>query len=116
MRVGLAVAAVALAATGCSGGSEPPPHPTDFVSKATWTDAIWPFTVAEGLLTCHDPDRVTFTAEGVEYALNDAAKSTGEFPDITPVLRKGYVEINDERQPVKVPRGPMIDRGRDLCD
>jgi hypothetical protein len=31
-------------------------------------------------------------------------------------LRPGYVEINDQRQPVPVPiSSRMVDRGRELC-
>jgi hypothetical protein len=48
--------------------------PAGFIAEATWPDepypsaAPWPFTVAEDVLICHAPHRVTFTADGVEYA------------------------------------------------
>lgn len=67
---------------------------------------------------CHPPHRVTFTADGVEYALNGAAKSTGQFHDVAAVWRDGgpgYVEINGMTQGVKFSLGPMIVRGLDLC-
>jgi hypothetical protein len=66
---------------------------------------------------CHAPHRVTFTADGIEYALNGAAKSTGQFQDVNPILRDtgGYVEIIDTRLPAKQGVGPMVVRGLDLC-
>jgi hypothetical protein len=118
MRAVLTVAAAALAAAGCDGSSEPSSQPVGFVSEATWTDGPWPFTVTDGVLMCHAPHRVTFTAKGVEYALNSAAKSTGQFQNVNPLVRDGgpgYVEINDTRVPVKQGLGPMIVRGLDLC-
>src|SRR5207249_970254 len=97
MLAGLTVAAAMLAVAGCDGISEPPPQPAGFVSQATWTDGQWPFTVSEGVLMCDAPHRVTFTANGARYALNGAAKSTGQFQDVNPIVRDagGYVEIND---------------------
>ena len=36
--------------------------------------------------------------------------------DVKTVLSSGYVEINDQRQPIPVPiSSRMVDRGRDLC-
>jgi hypothetical protein len=60
---------------------------------------------------------VTFAADGVRYALNGAAKSTGQFQDVNPTLRdtSGYVEINDTRVPAKQGVGPLVVRGLDLC-
>jgi hypothetical protein len=63
---------------------------------------------------------VTFTAAGVEYALNDAATRSGHFRTPAPTLRKrstGYVEIGDERHPVYSGPSikPMLSRGLDLC-
>jgi hypothetical protein len=124
MSVRLTVAVAALTAAGCGGSSEPPPPPVGFVSQATWPDkpypsgGPWPFTVTEGVLMCHAPHRVTFTANGVEYALNGAAKSAGQFQNVNAIWRDagpGYVEINGTRQPVKQDLGPMIVRGLDLC-
>ena len=80
-------------------------------------DGPWPFTVSEGVLMCDAPHRVTFAADGVRYALNGAAKSTGQFQDVNPIVRDtgGYVEINDTRVPAKQGLGPMVVRGLDLC-
>lgn len=102
-RMGLVVAAaaVALATTGCAEGSKPPP--TAEITRAEWREAnvgFWPFTVDEGVLTCHAPDRVTFTANGTEYALSDSARWVGHYPSVSPILAEGYVAIGNERQPV----------------
>jgi hypothetical protein len=91
------------------------------VSRATWTDGPWPLTVSEGVLRCRFSYRVTFTAQGAEYALNSAATSSGQFPDIGELLPDGpvgYVTIDDTQQPVRGGPGleAMLARGLDLCD
>lgn len=79
------------------------------MSEATWTGGDWPFTVADGMLQCGAPDRVTFTSGGVIYALNGSAKSAGAFEDVAPIWK-------DSNFPgVKVNIGPMIDKGLTLC-
>lgn len=101
--------------------SPSPASITEHVSKATWTDGPWPFTVSEGMLRCRFSYHVTFTSGGVEYALSGAAKKAGQFGDIDDVMPDGpvgYVVIGDVRQPVKM--GPsvfrVLSRGLDLCD
>jgi hypothetical protein len=91
------------------------------LSKATWTDGPWPFTVSEGVLRCRFSYRVTFTTGGVEYALNRAAEKAAQFGDINDILPDGpvgYVVIGDVWQPV--PTGPstyrVLSHGIDLCD
>ena len=111
-----AVAVVALALAGCADDPKPPPRAE--VSKSTWHETNtgpWPFIVDDGVLTCHPPDWVTFTADGTEYALTDSARWIGHFEDVSPILVKGYVEIADERQPVPTSFGSVTDRGRELC-
>jgi hypothetical protein len=111
--------AVTLALAGCA--SNPAPSASIEVSEAQWRlDEIsggWPFTVPQGVLTCHHPDWITFTANGTEYALSDSARWIGDYPSVAPILRRGYVEINAERQPipVSVSNHPMTERGRTLC-
>lgn len=90
------------------------------MTRAQWEGDIangtWPFTVDRGVLTCHPPDWVTFTADGTEYALTDDARWLGHYQDVNAVLRPGSVEVNDERQPVPVEvTDTMVDRGGDLC-
>jgi hypothetical protein len=116
-RVALAAAAAALALAGCAGESKS--LVSVEVSKAEWQNAtdrgLWPFTVDEGVVTCHAPDWVTFTADGTEYALSDNARWIGRYPSVSPILVKGYVEIGNERQPVPTPFDSVTDRGRELC-
>jgi hypothetical protein len=77
--------------------------------------------VSEGVLRCRFSYRVTFTAQGAEYALNPAATSSGQFRDIGELLPDGpvgFVTIGDTQEPVRA--GPsltaMLARGLDLCD
>jgi hypothetical protein len=114
-RVCLVVFA-ALAVVGCShqddavkGAPPPPLTPTAVsppLSKATWTDGLWPFTVPDGVLKCYVEDSMqTITSGGVEYGLNATARRFGNFRDIDEIAPAanppGYVEINGVRQPVK---------------
>ena len=117
-RVCTALTLTALVVGGCA--DEPPPPRTAEVSRTQWQSepdtGPWPFTVDRGVLTCQPPDWVTFTADGTEYALTDYARWLGHYQDVKAVLSPGYVQINDQRQPVPVPISPrMVDRGRDLC-
>ncbi|MDT5334534.1 MAG: hypothetical protein QOD90_39 [Mycobacterium sp.] len=115
----------AMAAAGCgsdSSATAPPPIVTA-VSEATWSDGPWPLIVSEGVLRCRYSYQVTFTANGQEYALNRKAVQSGHFADIEAIARPrppgpfGYVEINDERQPIYAgpDTGSLIFRGLDLC-
>lgn len=117
IRTGLAIAVTAFAVAGC--GDEPQPARSTEVSKTAWQIEAdvgsWPFTVDRGVLTCHAPDRVTFTADGTEYALSDTARWIGRYPSVSAILVKGYVEIGNERQPVPTSFESMTDRGRELC-
>jgi hypothetical protein len=113
----LIVAVIALAVAGCADES-PPPGSTD-VSRTAWqngtNNGLWPFTVDEGILTCHAPDWVTFSVNGTEYALNDDARWLGHYQDVSAILVKGSVTIGNERQSVATSYGSMTDRGRALC-
>jgi hypothetical protein len=78
-------------------------------------------TVSEGVLRCRYSYRVTFTAQGVEYALSHAATTSGQFRNIDelrPAGPDGFVTIGDTQQ--RVTFGPslvaMLARGLDLCD
>lgn len=106
-----------LAVAGC--GNEPTPPARAEVSATEWRNdgnsGFWPFTVEKGVLTCHSPDHVTFTANGTEYALSDRARWIGHYPSVSAILVKGYVEIDDERQPVPISFESVTRRGRELC-
>ena len=117
IRVAAAVTTAALVLAGCADESKPPIHTE--VSKAQWqnatTDGTWLFTVAQGTLACYAPDIVTFTVNGTEYALSDDARWIGQYPSVSPLLVKGYVEIKGERQPVVTSFDAVTNRGRELC-
>ena len=116
-RARLAVAVIALVLTGCAEES-PPPRSAE-VSRTAWqtesNHGLWPFTVDEGILTCHAPGWVTFTANGTEYALNDDARWLGRYQDVSAILVKGFVTVGNERQRVPTSYRAMADRARELC-
>jgi hypothetical protein len=83
------------------------------ISAATWTGGTWPFTVAEGDLGCINQGRMqiqTFTAGGITYSLNWAAKGTGRYPPVDAVWRA------DPKVPrAKVDIAEVMDKARSLC-
>ena len=86
-----------------------PNRPAGYVSESTWSDGPWPFTVPDGTLMCTS-QRVTFTANRTMYALNGAAKSTGQFAPIDAIWK------DDPSHPgLKINLGPMIQKGLSLC-
>jgi hypothetical protein len=113
----VALGAIGIILTSCT--PETKPVASLPISRDEWQDGEnngrWPFTIAEGVLMCHAPDWVTFTANGTEYALSDDARWKGRFSDVAPILIKGYVEIGGARQPVPTSFENVTDRGRDLC-
>jgi hypothetical protein len=117
VQVSLAVVVVACAAAGCTADAGSPSGELGYVTLVDWTDGAWPFTVPEGVLACDGSDGVTFTADGVTYALNNLAIASGQYHDVREIARYagGYVEINNTREPVPQNAGAMIDRGRRLC-
>ena len=130
VRMSLGIVLVGLMVVGCSerdevraSTSRPTPTAVDGpISKSTWTDGVWPFTVPDGVLKCYSEDSmVTFTAGGMEYGLNETARRFGHFQDIDEIVPDGpdgYVEINGTRQPVKtdaVSLDGIYARARALC-
>jgi hypothetical protein len=116
-RARSAVAVIVLALAGCAEESPTPRHAE--VSRTAWqnesNNGPWPFTVDRGILTCHAPDWVTFTASGTEYVLTDDARWLGHYEDVSAILVKGFVTVGDERQTVPAAYGALADRGRALC-
>jgi hypothetical protein len=125
----MVTATAALMLAGCS-SSDTASKPSSLVpagvsaplTAATWTDGEWPFTVSEGVLKCYLEDSmVTFTANGVEYGLNNTAIKFGGYADIDDIRPDGpvyYVVVNGERQPVetsKVPIERVLRRSYGLC-
>ena len=83
------------------------------ISAATWTDGTWPFTVAEGDLGCTNQGRMqiqTFTAGGITYSLNWAARGTGRYPPVDAVWRADPKVPGD-----KVNIAEVMDKARSLC-
>lgn len=79
----------------------------------------WPFTVNEGILSCRDTGRtvgttrmieITFTANGVVYAVNGTAKQNRSYSNIDAIW------ADDPSLPgTKKNIGPIIDRGLALA-
>lgn len=103
--------------------SQGAPEPTIRVSSTTWTGGrtgpqTWPLTVDEGVLRCHSPYQLTFTAGGIEYALNGSARASGQFHDIRDVEKYDGYEVGSAgvpqpAKPFTVTR--MIELAFDLC-
>ena len=93
------------------------------VSATTWTGGrtgpqTWPLTVNEGVLRCHAPYQVTFTANRIEYALNGSARAGGQFHDIRDIEPYDGYELDGggvlrRAKPLTVSR--MIELAFDLC-
>ncbi|MGV0814580.1 hypothetical protein ABQF34_21655 [Mycolicibacterium boenickei] len=127
-RAVLVTVLTGLVVAGCAGQEVSPSQPTPTavgapISKATWTDGVWPFTVPDGVLKCYAEDgMVTFTAGGTEYGLIETARRFGHFPDIDAIVPDGpdgYVEVDGTRQPVRtnaVSLDGIYALVRDLCD
>jgi hypothetical protein len=58
--VGALVGAFAVGIVGAPAASAEPNRPRGYISQATWTDGLWPFTVPDGTLMCGVGKRVTF--------------------------------------------------------
>jgi hypothetical protein len=88
--------------------------PPGYISEATWTDGEWPFTVSEGVLMCTNvgsiPWQVTFTANGVTYAVNGAALLAHLYADMTVIMRDSPAIPG-----TKVNLRPVVQRGLALC-
>jgi hypothetical protein len=113
----MAAASVCVAATGCSSSREGRSNLSGSkgksieVTKSTWHDGEWPFTVSRGILGCSRPPfpgEVTFNVEGTVYGLNGTALDQG-LPEVNPVWRFAGSGL-------KVDIGEMIERGLKLCE
>lgn len=91
MKLPIAVViVVAIGLAGCGSSAAPAassePATSITISKATWTDGPWPFTVDSGVLTCHlgPTNSVTFMANGTVYWVNGIATGPS-LPDVKAV-------------------------------
>ncbi|MEQ8324362.1 MAG: DUF2511 domain-containing protein [Vicingaceae bacterium] len=49
----------------------------------------WPFTVESGWIECNDdPFVIVFKADGHRYALNDAARATEKYEDVSVIVKE----------------------------
>jgi hypothetical protein len=106
---GLSLCGVTPAPAPPAGSNRPP----GLVEQSTWTDGPWPFTTESATLMCTkagDLERVTVTANREMYALNGTAKSQTALPDFDVIWR------DDPNTGLKVDIGPMLERGRALCE
>lgn len=71
----------------------------------------WPLTVESGRVECIKGSAVVFHVDGgATYAVNGAAKSITDYPDIDPIWR------DDSSMPgTKISIRPIIEAGRALC-
>lgn len=73
-----------------------------------WSGEDWPFTLERGTLACA-ADAVTFSANGMKYAVNGFASSRG-YADIGPIWRN-----NASIPGTKINIGSVLDSGLKLC-
>jgi hypothetical protein len=94
-------------AAGC-GGAGVPPHQKEISSNDL--GRAWPLTVGSGTLACSDGDRITFTAGGITYLINDLARNGGRDANLMSIW------ADDPRLPGgKKDIGPLIEQGRTMC-
>ena len=98
------VCVLALAATACGGGGAAGVE----ITAEQFGDS-WPFTVERGQLSCAGASAIVFTADGTEYAVNEAAREAG-YAALDPVWRSSPII-----PALKVSVAPVIERGLDLC-
>lgn len=116
----VATGAVALMLAGCasvsgSGGDLSGTKGSSIaVSKATWHNGPWPFTVSHGILGCTQPPfpgEVTFNVDGTVYGINGTALDNG-YKDVKPIWKKVHHPLIPG---MRVDIGGMIDKGLGLC-
>jgi hypothetical protein len=83
--------------------------PSDISRHDEWFSTQWPFTVEEGTVGC-DSDAVTFTADGVTYAVNEEATVRGLGADIGPIWASDSTDGGG-----RMSLDPIVRRGLALC-
>ncbi len=90
------------------------------ITRATWRNGKWPFTVSHGILGCHNPPgpgAVTFNVDGTTYWINGTAGDVAEqehYEDVHPIWLKERSPYGGED--LRVDIGGIIDRGLKLCE
>lgn len=94
-------------AAGCAGVGAPA-HQKEISSGDL--GSAWPLTVGSGTLACAEDERITFTAGGITYLINDLAKNGGRDSNLMTIW------ADDPGAPGhKKDIGPLIEQGRAIC-
>ena len=76
--------------------------------------AAWPFTVSSGSIEClGNPYVIVFKTEGHTYALNDAARATDKYEDISVIVKD---DPNYPGSNIKMDLSIIEFEGLKLCD
>ena len=99
---------------------------TRIIKEADFGQA-WPFTVSRGELRCSPPRIVTFSANGVSYAVNGTASGAG-FAPIDPIWDYNWAMLDEmakilgitveqakAQSPIRISISPIIEAGLALC-
>ena len=115
---------LAVAAAGCSGGSDSAEVATTtaasapverYVSSADLGDA-WPLTVPGGTLSCEGPGAVSFeTDEGIVYAVNPAGASWSRTNNLAWEDIEAIQGDDPAAAGTRLALGPLIAAGLRLC-
>ena len=73
----------------------------------------WPFSVEKGSVECLDGHVVVFKANGDTYALNDAARLSGDYKNIRDILRP---DANYPGRKIMMDLSLIEFEGLKLCD
>ena len=82
------------------------------VSKSEYGED-WPFSVESGSVHCLDGHVVVFEANGDSYALNDAARLSGDYKNIREILRP---DANYPGRKIMMDLSLIEFEGLKLCD
>ena len=100
------IAIVILALSACNSNEKRVSH-SDFGDE-------WPFTVSSGHLEClGNPYVIVFITNGNTYALNDAARATEKYSDISEILKD---DANYPGGKVKMDLSVIEFEGLKLCE
>lgn len=113
--LGLALAAFACVAAGCTSTGRPVHHaPSDKPTRvrevtAAMFGSAWPLTVSRGLITCMPvgPELFFTTLSGKRYALNGIAADAG-MPALTPVWKRAA-------DTPRMDDTPLVEAAEKLC-
>ncbi len=73
----------------------------------------WPFKVENGVVECLDGHVVVFISGGESYALNDAARFSGDYKNLREIIRP---DANYPGRKIKMDLSQIEFEGLKLCD